>query len=279
MRRILRVAILFFCLGGVAPLLVHAREPVDQDTEQGSYDNPLDPRAEGIYAITLRCKSGDRQCRDIFTDVDRLTVIDSRSSYGVFLTFATAIRKDFFDNFFLSKVSADGLSVNATPRIGSMVNRFSFVSVVADPAAGRLTGEVLDARNGVYYELRGRLLAGLASLHSDYRSIPFSEISGVYEGSMGAMEGRLTIIERPDHQIVGSFVSKKTSSGAPVFRVDFTAGTWEPDKGLLRLIFTNPRFFSLCEFALSLDSLHDSTTTLSGHEFCNFALNSLNFHR
>jgi hypothetical protein len=273
-RRILRLA-LFLLL--VPAATAQAREPIDDETDEGTYDNPLDPRLEGIYAISIRCKHGQTACQELFSDIDRLTVIDSRVSYGVFLTFSTAIRKDFFDNFFLSKVSADGLTVNATPRIGSNVNRFSYVSVTGDPASGMLAGEILDARNGVYYTVTGHALARLADLHAGVTGVPATEITGVYEGSLGRMPGRLTIVERPDHQIVGSFISRASSSNAPVFRVDFSTGTYDASTGLLRLIFTNPRFFSLCEFALTINT--HSPTHLSGHEFCGFALNPLSFKK
>lgn len=232
---------------------------------------------EGMYEIKIRCKDPAENCgASNFRHIDRLTIIDSQSTFGTWVTFAAKNAGDVIDTFLATEAGPSPLHLSGYPRTGSGMSggggmgRFAYFDLDVDPETGSLEGNLIDSRSvfpNLAFSGRKRQLAG------DWNAGPVAaetaQVTGSYRGTFHGQPGRLTVTMRPDQKIIGYFTM---DSGNLSF--NYFTGGFDPQTGLLRLIFQNPRFPALGELILAYRT-GGGANYFEGFQFTAFAENSV----
>lgn len=238
---------------------------------------------EGIYEIAVRCKEPAEPCGAAnFSHVDRLTIIDSQSTYGTWVTFAGKEYGDVIDTFIGAAAGPGLLRLSGYPRTGSgfggggASGRFAYFDLEVDPAKGELSGNLIDARS-MYPNLvfSGRKIHLSHDLNHNPSLKTPEQIAGSYRGTFLGKPGRLTVTMRPDRQIIGYFALDGAHGGSPSLTFNYTSGSWDPETGLLHLIYNNPRFFALGEMVLAYHEDVHANAYFEGFQFTTFADNAV----
>jgi hypothetical protein len=216
---------------------------------------PFDSRQEGIYQVKLTCDPAPDQCNPtLLKDIDRITIIDSHGSRGVWVTLATTAIHDVIDTFMFVDVGPTNTEITGVPRGMSGMTRFSWMKLKVDPATGMITGSLMDIRSTGTYKISGQSITRMADLLSPapITGAPVGALIGVYKGKLGNMAGSMNVRQRPDGQLLAFFASDSQHLGVPDFSLSFDGGAWNSVTGILQMTFFNRKFMAQGELNLAM---------------------------
>ncbi len=239
----------------------------------------MNPEIEGIYDIRLTCNEPAPKCANFpFKNLDRLSLSDTRTPFGVWASFSSASLGEVIDTFMLAAVGpTDANQISGLPRIGSGFStgtgRFSFFDLSVDPHSQAVRGRLFDPSTSFAYLISGKKIATVKELllGAPPAILSVDQVLGHYHGSLGKNVGTLIISKRPDQKLIGYFSTDDKFHGGSSLIFSYMFADWDEKTGVLRLVFLNPGFFAMGEMAMSYRSEVDRKVEFKGFQFTGFA--------